>query len=979
MANEEISYPFDPTGQNPLNRVANEQQPITSVNFRDYHYIVPRWAPFFAASLTMIFHNPDGSVRPLVEGVDYYLGYQFIQASKACAAPVYGAIQFLDTDLAGVLRINYQTVGGTWTLDEAGIAEILANQLYNPRTTSWEQVVERPVDFPVIDHEWDLVDMVGASEIVDAINDVRDAITAGTGGGLEAHVANKSNPHEVTALQVGLGNVQNYPIATTAQAQVGTNATTYMTPATTAAAIAALGSSNLQAHLNDLSNPHATTKAQVGLSNVPNYAMATNAEALTGTSTTTFMSPALTAAVVAVVNAALTAHTNNTNNPHQTTKDQIVLFNVQNYGISTAQQAQDGTDNASYMTPLRVKQAVAAQANTGLANHLADTSNPHGTTKGQVGLGNVDNFATASSSDATDISSANKFMTPQRTAAAITFFVGTDFLNHLNAANPHGTTKAQVGLGSVDNFATATLTDAQTGTASNLFMTPVRVKDAITFFVGTDLTNHTSNTNNPHGTTATQVGLGNVPNFVMATQAEAEAGLLAARFMSPLQTKQAITFQIGTAFTAHAAASNPHGTTKADVGLNLVNNYATANDAEAAQGISGTLYLTPRGGALLLNASLGGHLTDQNNPHQTTKAQVGLGSVSNYAIATDTDATDGTSNVLYVTPRTANIAAQAVLATHSGRSDNPHNTTAAQVGLGSVQNYGLATTVEAQQGNSSVKYMTPSLTAAAITAQVPILLNVHASRTDNPHATTATQVGAYTTQEVDQLLLAKLGSTQTATNSTLLAGNTLAQVISQANSASINTGLLNSRAADPANNTGVAWAKLGTVSVMGNTSSSVQNARPDLIWLITGGEDPTTDKSSSYQLRVSIRDTAGNGYVNYHLSELQPGPVTGAPTFGYIYDNATGVATIYARLTPANNPMTVVQLNKGAGGIEIVYMGHLDPPVPTMMTASASNAALQAQVDALQTQVNTLSTNLTTLQNDVITGFNALTAAINAM
>ena len=920
MANEEISYPFDPTGQNPLNRVVNEQQPITSVNFRDYHYIVPRWAPFFAASLQITFHNPDGSIRPLVEGVDFYLGYQFIQATKACAKPVYGAIQFLDTDLAGVIRITYQTVGGDWTLDEAQIAELLANQLYNPRSTSWEMVVERPVDFPVIDHEWDLVDMVGASEIVEAINDITAAITASTGGGLEQHIANKSNPHEVTAAQVGLGNVQNFPIATTAQAQAGVNATTYMTPALTAAAIQALGQSNLQAHLADTNNPHATTKAQVGLGNVPNYAMATAAEATAGISTTTFMSPALTAQVVAVVNAALQAHTSNTQNPHATTKDQIQLFNVQNYGIATSQQAQDGTDNQTYMTPLRVKQAISALASVDLQQHLSDFTNPHAVTKSQVGLGSVDNFATATQADAQSNSIANKFMTPQRVAQAITFFVGTDFLNHLNATNPHGVNSSQVGLG-------------------------------------------------------------NVPNYTMASTSEAQTGTAVDRFMSPARTKDAITFQVGTAFAAHTAAANPHGTTKADVGLGLVQNFAIASDPEASAGLSTTTYLTPHGAMQLLNGNLGGHLTDYTNPHQTTAAQVGLGNVQNFGLASDTEAVDGSNNAKYMTPHSVKLSAQSVLDTHTVRTDNPHATTAAQVGLGNVQNFGLATTQQAQIGTDNATYMTPALTAAAITQQATVLVNAHANRIDNPHATTAAQVGAYTTAQVDQLLLAKLGVADVAANSNQLGGYTVAALQSLFTQSSVNGGYQGSNIEDPANTGHLAtWMKLGTVTVQTSSSpTAVPNAKPDLIWLISGGEDPAATRSPSYRLTLSIRDTAGNGYVNYTLTPESPEPTSGAPEFGYTYDSASSTATIFARMSSSNNPMTIVELNHGGGGIAMSYIGYLNPPTPTMMTKSSSYQALQSQVDAQAVTIAALQSQLNALSSDVVAGLQALSTAINNM
>jgi hypothetical protein len=80
--------------------------------------------------------------------------------------------------------------------------------------------------------------------------------------------------------------------------------------------------------------------------------------------------------------AALAAHTGNTSNPHSTTKAQVGLGNVDNTSdvnkpVSTAQAAADS--------------AVATTAATNLATHTGNTSNPHSTTKAQVGLGNVDN------------------------------------------------------------------------------------------------------------------------------------------------------------------------------------------------------------------------------------------------------------------------------------------------------------------------------------------------------------------------------------------------------------------------------------------------------------------------------------------------------------------------------------------------------------------------------------------------------------
>lgn len=58
-------------------------------------------------------------------------------------------------------------------------------------------------------------------------------------------------------------------------------------------------------------------------------------------------------------------------------------------------------------------------------------------------------------------------------------------------------------------------------------------------------------------------------------------------------------------------------------------------------------------------------------------------------------------------------ATAASLAGHTGNTSNPHSTTAAQVGLGNVQNYGIATQAEAEACASDTKYMTPAKLAAA--------------------------------------------------------------------------------------------------------------------------------------------------------------------------------------------------------------------------------------------------------------------------
>lgn len=258
------TYPFDPTGRAATNKITGEQQIITGVTSGKYHFIVPKLAPFFGVDMVVRYKDINNVVRTLVEGVDYYLTHQFIAASRACATPIFGSISFLDWTLTGVVTLDYQTVGGIWTQDDAAIAEILAERLNNPRITAWDVVVDMPVTFPVIDHQWDLADLVGASEVVTSIDAIGEALRQTGEVGIAEHIARLDNPHSVTAAQVGLGQVRNLPTADNITAQLGLSDDAYMTPKNTAAAVASQVGNQFSAHRLNTANPHGTTAAQVG-------------------------------------------------------------------------------------------------------------------------------------------------------------------------------------------------------------------------------------------------------------------------------------------------------------------------------------------------------------------------------------------------------------------------------------------------------------------------------------------------------------------------------------------------------------------------------------------------------------------------------------------------------------------------------------------------------------------------------------------
>lgn len=324
------------------------------------------------------------------------------------------------------------------------------------------------------------------------------------------------------------------------------------------------------------------------------------------------------------VSFTLNNHVQDRNNPHGVTKTQVGLSNVENYALASQLEAEQGLRNDRYMTPLRTKQAIAIQAGDLVNQHIADKNNPHAVTKTQVGLGNVDNFATADQAAAEAGVSNTLFMTPLRTKQAITQQAGSMLNAHVNnLSNPHQVTKGQVGLGSVDNFPMATLAEVTapstalatplSGLPANRFMSPDLVGNMIERYARTALRGHVNDTANPHGVTKAQVGLGSV-----------------------VDAKQVIN-------------SSPHTVA---IGWNGTELRGTVNGSD-----QGRIFTT-----MQPDPNLSAHTNNTNNPHGVTKNQIGLSLVANYPPSTDAEAIAGTATDRYISP--ANLRA-AILARES--------------------------------------------------------------------------------------------------------------------------------------------------------------------------------------------------------------------------------------------------------------------------------------------------------------------------
>lgn len=277
-----FTYPEDRTGTAGSNFIRSEIHTVTYDNAADYHFVVPTFAPFFAESVR-VYRVNNGARTLLEKGKDYYFGLNFVGASLSTAKPVHGGIVFMRVSSDIEFDIDYQTLGGQWTLDTASMLEAITNIVKNPAAVSWEQMTNLPQMFNPTDHPWDFENLRGPDAIVDALDRIALAI--------RDKVSTGSSVSTVTKESLGLGRVLNQGNSTMLQAMDPTNATSNITPQMLHYVLDQLGlldlgnlASQMRAHLEDTNNPHHLNPSSVELGEVINLPLVSTEEVLNNAS-----------------------------------------------------------------------------------------------------------------------------------------------------------------------------------------------------------------------------------------------------------------------------------------------------------------------------------------------------------------------------------------------------------------------------------------------------------------------------------------------------------------------------------------------------------------------------------------------------------------------------------------------------------------------------------------------------------------------
>lgn len=294
MTNPVIRYSLDGTGINSNNFVNNEPHTLAPLRIRA---LAPAYGAFFTDSVRIY----DSATNTLLTNSQYVCTELATVPSEMYAKEICYLILIIDPVVSNNVTISYQALGGPYNNSGDAILQIYNLINTNSSASSWNNIIH-PEVFPPEPHLHDIGDVYGFEYVTEALERIRGALLLSNAPAFEnilswlttqlaaiqqtidARFNTAQTAGLITKTTLGLGNVQNYAPATTAQTVVGVSTSTLTTPAGVAAAISAaiatVGSSNSSAlmttHLSAV-DPHSQYKLKKDITEITASINATTA------------------------------------------------------------------------------------------------------------------------------------------------------------------------------------------------------------------------------------------------------------------------------------------------------------------------------------------------------------------------------------------------------------------------------------------------------------------------------------------------------------------------------------------------------------------------------------------------------------------------------------------------------------------------------------------------------------------------------
>lgn len=162
---------LDITGININNKIIDEPHTLSGNINRS---IAPNYGPFFAESLVL----RSGSAI-LVRGQDYQIVELHQEATLRYGKEIASVILVINTNIPSGVTITYQALGGHFAYNSTAVANMYETVLQDNRPVSFENIFNKPSEYPPTIHRHLLDDVFGFEPVVDSLERIKRAITMG--------------------------------------------------------------------------------------------------------------------------------------------------------------------------------------------------------------------------------------------------------------------------------------------------------------------------------------------------------------------------------------------------------------------------------------------------------------------------------------------------------------------------------------------------------------------------------------------------------------------------------------------------------------------------------------------------------------------------------------------------------------------------------------------------------------------------------
>jgi hypothetical protein len=366
-----LTLPLDPTAKAPTNHITSESHSIGTGAIRAF---APVYGGFYASTLKI---TDATNSKPVTDSQYFVMGLMDLATTKygtPNATTIVSLVVVTDASVSSNLVIEYQALGAGFATPQSVLATEVGTFEPSTRPASWPSVVDRVSDMPASQsmHDQGQAGLITFEYVVHAIDRVAQLAIMGDplaqsrvrayadamenselqevsaqNTALAGHLADQTNPHQVTSAQLGAFTEAQLDAAILAETQARQAADTNVTQ-------------TLTGHTTNQNNPHQVTLAQVGM-----YSASQSNAKISAAQTSVN-------ATISANAATMTAHLNDTNNPHKVTVTQL--------GTETVSAIQAAISAAA--APVS---SSASGASSTLSTHVANTSNPHAVTPAQLG------------------------------------------------------------------------------------------------------------------------------------------------------------------------------------------------------------------------------------------------------------------------------------------------------------------------------------------------------------------------------------------------------------------------------------------------------------------------------------------------------------------------------------------------------------------------------------------------------------------